>query len=120
MSKKTKKRKARLRRSKANHGKRPNMGRCTLLPVPPARRDDVVDLLHGVAVPDPYRWLEAGDSPDTVAWVAAENERTREALDARPDRLRWHERLVALMQLPTAGGCQVRGERLFVLERPTG
>ena len=27
MSKKTKKRKARLRRSKANHGKRPNMGR---------------------------------------------------------------------------------------------
>jgi len=27
MSKKTKKRKARLRLSKANHGKRPNMGR---------------------------------------------------------------------------------------------
>jgi len=27
MSKKTKKRKARLRRSKANHGKRPNLGR---------------------------------------------------------------------------------------------
>jgi hypothetical protein len=27
MSKKTKKRKARMRRSKANHGKRPNMGR---------------------------------------------------------------------------------------------
>jgi hypothetical protein len=27
MSKKTKKRKARLRRSKANHGKRPNTGR---------------------------------------------------------------------------------------------
>jgi len=27
MSKKTKKRKVRLRRSKANHGKRPNLGR---------------------------------------------------------------------------------------------
>jgi hypothetical protein len=27
MSKKTKKRKARMRRSKANHGKRPNLGR---------------------------------------------------------------------------------------------
>jgi prolyl oligopeptidase len=90
------------------------------MPVPPARRDDVVDLLHGVAVPDPYRWLEAGESLDTVEWVAAQNERTREALDARPDRVRWHERLVALMQLPTAGGCQVRGDRLFVLERPTG
>jgi len=27
MSKKTKRRKAKMRRSKANHGKRPNMGR---------------------------------------------------------------------------------------------
>jgi hypothetical protein len=27
MSKKTKKKKAKMRRSKANHGKRPNMGR---------------------------------------------------------------------------------------------
>ena len=67
---------------------------------PPTRRDDVVDILHGVEVPDPYRWLESGDAPEVQEWVAAQNAHTREALDARPERAVWHERLVALMQLP--------------------
>ena len=87
---------------------------------PPTRRDDVVDILHGVEVPDPYRWLEAGDAPEVQQWVAAQNAHTREALDALPDRARWHERLVALMQLPVVMAAQVRGDRLFCLERPAG
>ena len=41
------------------------------------------DVLHGSEVADPYRWLEAGDGPEP-AWVAAQNERTRQALDALP------------------------------------
>ena len=71
---------------------------------PPTRRDDVVDVLHGVEVPDPYRWLEDGDAAEVRQWVAAQNEHTRQALDARPDRGWWHERLVALMQLPVVDG----------------
>lgn len=89
-----------------------------MLPPPAARRDDIVDVLHGTSVADPYRWLEDGDSPEVRAWVAAQNERTRQALDARPDRGRWHERLVALMRLPVVAGAQLRGDRLFVWERP--
>ena len=53
---------------------------------PPTRRDGVVDVLHGVEVPDPYRWLEDGDAPEVQQWVAAQNAHTRQALDARPDR----------------------------------
>ena len=87
---------------------------------PPTRRDGVVDTLHGVEVPDPYRWLEAGDSAEVQQWVAAQNAHTREALDARPDRGWWHERLVALMQLPVVMAAQVRGDHLFCLERPAG
>jgi prolyl oligopeptidase len=80
----------------------------------------VVDTVHGVEVPDPYRWLESGEAPEVQAWVAAQNERTRQALDARPDRARWHERLVALMGLPVVLAAEVAGDRLFVLERAAG
>lgn len=80
----------------------------------------MVEDLHGTLVGDPYRWLEDGDAAEVHEWVRRQNERTREALDARPDRGRWHERLVALMQLPVVLGVKVRGERLFALERAAG
>ena len=67
---------------------------------PHTRREAVVDTLHGVAVPDPYRWLEAGDDPEVQQWVSEQNRHTRTALDALPERGAWHERLVALMSLP--------------------
>lgn len=87
---------------------------------PPTRREDVVDAIHGVDVSDPYRWLESGDAPEVIGWVAEQNLHTRKALDARPDRGRWFERLSALTSLPTVLGCRLRNDRLFVLERGRG
>jgi prolyl oligopeptidase len=89
----------------------------TVPSAPPTRRGADVEVLHGVVVADPYRWLEHGDSEEVAAWVAAHNERTRQALESRPTWGPWHERLSALTALPTVGGAAVRGERLFVLER---
>lgn len=71
-------------------------------------------------VADPYRWLEDGDRPEVREWVAAQNQHTRTALDALPDRDRWHERLVALMARPVASSVAVRDDLVFALERPHG
>ncbi|HUN77096.1 MAG TPA: prolyl oligopeptidase family serine peptidase [Steroidobacteraceae bacterium] len=56
------------------------------LSYPAAMRGDHVDHYHGVAVPDPYRWMEDIDAPATRAWVEAEAKLSRSYLDAIPDR----------------------------------
>jgi len=78
------------------------------------------DVLHGVRVDDPYRWLEDSDAPAVREWVAAQNERTRSALDRTTSRAEWHRRLVTLMSQPVVQAVQVRSDRLILLERPYG
>jgi prolyl oligopeptidase len=40
---------------------------------PATPRDDVVTVMHGVTVHDPYRWLENARSPKVLAWIGAQN-----------------------------------------------
>lgn len=87
---------------------------------PDTRAETVVEVLHGVEVRDPYRWLEDGDSPDVREWVAAQNALTRSVLDGLPSRARWLERLAQLMARPVVLSAELRGDTVVVLERAEG
>ncbi|HTH28575.1 MAG TPA: prolyl oligopeptidase family serine peptidase [Sphingobium sp.] len=55
---------------------------------PPTRRADVVEVQFGVAVADPYRWLEQDVRTDSEVrdWVSAQNQVTERYLASLPGR----------------------------------
>jgi prolyl oligopeptidase len=63
---------------------------------PQTRKGDVVEVLHGHKIADPYRWLEDPNSPETAAWVEAENKVTFAYLEKIPKRSAIKERLTKL------------------------
>ena len=63
-------------------------------------RGDQVDDYHGELVADPYRWLEDTDSPETRAWIQAQNDRTAAFLAAVPARPALRARLSELWDYP--------------------
>jgi prolyl oligopeptidase len=83
------------------------------IPYPAARRADHVDTYHGVAVQDPYRWLEDLDSAETRAWVEAENKATFGYLEKLRSRAAIKERLTALWNYERYGVPYKEGGRYF-------
>jgi len=63
---------------------------------PATRRDDVVDDYFGTRVPDPYRWLEDDNSPETKAWVEEQNRLTFGWLEQVPERASIRKRVTEL------------------------
>jgi prolyl oligopeptidase len=86
-----------------------------LAPYPPTRTVDHVDDYHGTPVPDPYRWLEDLDAPETAAWVEAQNRVTFSFLEQIPEREALRARLTALWDFPRAWAPLKRGNRYFQL-----
>jgi prolyl oligopeptidase len=84
----------------------------TRLAYPLSPQSEVVDIYHGVRVPDPYRWLEEPDSAATREWVAAQNALTRSVLDG-PVRDGLVTRLTALYDYPRTGVPFRRGTHYF-------
>lgn len=85
------------------------------LPYPASPRGEVTDTYHGVEVADPYRWLEDPDSPETRAWVTAQNELSSSWLSAIPEREALRSRLEAVWNYERFSTPVVRGESKFYL-----
>ena len=72
-----------------------------------------IDDYHGVKVKDHYRWLENPDSPETKAWVEAQNEVTFGFLEQISERETIRKRLTDLWDYEKYGIPIKRGERYF-------
>ena len=83
------------------------------LRAPTTLRGAVVDHHFGVAVPDPYRWLEDPDTADSRAWIEAQNAHTERFLAASPAREALRARLQALWDHPRLGTPSRHGGRTF-------
>ncbi len=93
---------------------------------PDSRRTGDVDDHHGTRVADPYRWMEATDSPPVRDWVQAQNALSQPYLEAIPARERIRARLAGLWAyeqygyawMRTKGRVPVRrGARYFFVEK---
>ncbi len=87
------------------------------LPYPATRREDVKDVIHGVTVEDPYRWLEDGKSPEVAAWMKAEDALARAELHKLPERDAIAARLKELFYVDAMGAPRHRGDRYFWSQR---
>ena len=83
-------------------------------PQPPTTRaDQVVNLLHGTEVKDPYRWLEDAKNPEVQGWMAAQNAAAREVLHALPGRDALAARFHDLYYVDSIGAPLRRANRYF-------
>ena len=89
----------------------------TMPPAPDTPKGDAADVIQGVRVADPYRWLENWDDAKVQAWSDAQNDRTRAYLDALPGRDAIKAELTRLITAtsPQFYGLQARDTRVFAL-----
>src|SRR6266511_2800032 len=80
---------------------------------PATRQADVVDEYHGVRIADPYRWLEDDNSPETKAWVEAQNSVTFSYLRQIPELGAIRARLTKLWNYERYGVPFKQGGRYF-------
>src|SRR6266705_3220220 len=89
-------------------------------PPPPTPVGPVTEVLHGVPVTDPYRWLEDQNSPHTRKWLDGQKVYTRTYLDSIPGRDRIRTRVRELLAIPSLPEPWNVGDRYFFLRRHEG
>src|SRR6516165_2436035 len=88
------------------------------IPPPPAtRRDDVRDVVHGVEIVDPYRWLENQDGLETREWLAAQSAYTQSLLQPLPMREGIYKRLMEMYRHESISEPEEENGSYFFMKR---
>lgn len=82
----------------------------------------VTDDKFGIALPDPYRWMESTDKdPDWVPYMKAQNDYSRAVFDAIPGRAQLAARIGELSgEAAMMRRIHIAGPWVFLYERPIG
>jgi prolyl oligopeptidase len=91
-----------------------------MTPPPFSPVEAVTEVLHGIPVTDPYRWLEDQESPRTREWLLAQQEYARSYLDSIPSRDRIRDRIREMVDIETYDSIQKVGRRYFFRKRQPG
>ncbi len=87
---------------------------------PFTRVQETVDIVHGVEIRDPYRWLEETSAPEVSEWVAGQRRHARAVLDGYPARAALERRLETVLGGGMLGPSVPRGGRRFFARRDAG
>lgn len=89
-------------------------------PLPRSPIDPVNEVLHGITVTDPYRWLEDSESAQTRSWLEAQTKYGRAYLDSIPGREHICKRVRELLDVETYDSLQKVGRCYFFRKRLCG
>jgi len=89
-------------------------------PPPETRKEEVVDVIHGVEFVDPYRWLENQESQETRAWIKKQNAYAELIVPQSALRAYVEEHLGLLMDADDIGSPIRRGDHEFFSMRRVG
>ncbi len=84
---------------------------------PNSYSEPVTEFLHGIAVTDPYQWLEDQDSPRTRAWIEEQTAYARAYLDSIPYRDNCRQRIREFLSVETYDSLHKVGNRYFFRRR---
>jgi len=78
---------------------------------------EVKETVQGTEIVDPYRWLEDQNSPETRAWIDAQNEYSDGLLSKVPGRDAIAQQVSAMIKIDFMGSPRVRNNRYFFSKR---
>jgi prolyl oligopeptidase len=84
---------------------------------PETKKDGTRETVQGVEIADPYRWLEDQSSPETRAWIDAENAYTKKVLAGAPGREALEARIAELLKVDVFTTPSEKGGRYFFSRR---
>jgi prolyl oligopeptidase len=91
----------------------PTLATANKLQYPTTAVDVVTDRYHGTDVADPYRWLEALESPAVAEWIAAQNAVSKQWFDNAPQQPQIRAAVERAIRYQRWGHPVRRGDRYF-------